>query len=146
MSRLRRLGAIRQLARLRSSPSPRSRSFVPVEPSSPAPSRPDPVSSSSLFPGAPRCPALLPLPAPVPADARSDEGYYNWRNSTDNIYNGGSGEDFDANLELDTVDFGTFHLYPQLWAETPVSEWGLEYIQQHIDSQYVVFCVIMARP
>jgi len=67
----------------------------------------------------------------------SDEGYYNWRNSTDNIYDGGSGEDFGTDLAIDTIDFGTFHLYPQQWAEGPVQQWGLDYIQQHIDSMYV---------
>lgn len=29
-------------------------------------------------------------------------------------YNGQSGLDFDANLQIATIDFGTFHLYPQV--------------------------------
>ena len=66
---------------------------------------------------------------------RSDEGYYNWKNSTDNIYDGGSGEAFEADLLIETIDFGTFHLCPQQWAEMPVDQWGLDYIQQHINSQ-----------
>lgn len=42
--------------------------------------------------------------------ASSDEGYYNWPSiSTDYIYDGGSGLDFEANLKLTDIDFGTFH-------------------------------------
>ena len=64
-----------------------------------------------------------------------DEGYYNNSyNTTDYIYNGQSGLDFDRTLQIDTIDFGTFHLYPQSWAEYPVDQWGTNYIQQHIDS------------
>ncbi len=67
---------------------------------------------------------------------RSDEGYYKWDNSTDYIYNGTSGMDFDANLRISTIDFGTFHLYPQSWAEyyPSIEEWGTNYIQQHVNS------------
>ena len=43
--------------------------------------------------------------------------------------------DFDANLQIDTIDFGTFHLYPQSWSEYPIDTWGTHYIQQHIESQ-----------
>jgi mannan endo-1,4-beta-mannosidase len=67
----------------------------------------------------------------------SDEGYYNWPNNTDYIYNGTSGMDFEVNLKIDTIDFGTFHLYPQSWAEYPIDTWGTNYIQQHINSQSV---------
>lgn len=64
----------------------------------------------------------------------SDEGYYNWANSTDYIYDGDSSLDFDANLQLPNIDFGTFHLYPQSWGETPTLEWGNTYIEQHANS------------
>ena len=64
-----------------------------------------------------------------------DEGYYNNSyNASDYIYNGQSGMDFDKNLQIDTIDFGTFHLYPQSWSEYPIDAWGTNYIQQHIDS------------
>jgi mannan endo-1,4-beta-mannosidase len=42
--------------------------------------------------------------------------------------------DFEANLKLSNIDFGTFHLYPEAWGETPAEEWGLGYIQAHINS------------
>ena len=65
-----------------------------------------------------------------------DEGYYaSGYNNTDYIYNGESGLDFNRNLQIDTIDFGTFHLYPQAWSEFPIGDWGLKWIQQHIDSQ-----------
>jgi hypothetical protein len=31
------------------------------------------------------------------------------------VYDGGPGVDFDANLKLPSIDFGTFHLYPEGW-------------------------------
>ena len=67
--------------------------------------------------------------------ADRDEGYYNnTYNVTDGVYDGSAGMDFDTNLQIDTIDFGTFHLYPQDWSESPLDEWGTTYIQQHIDS------------
>lgn len=47
----------------------------------------------------------------VVADIISDEGYYAWSGSTDYIYDGDSGMDFDNNLLISNIDFGTFHLY-----------------------------------
>ncbi|RSH76789.1 uncharacterized protein EHS24_005367 [Apiotrichum porosum] len=49
-------------------------------------------------------------------------------------YNGNSGLDFNTNLKLSNIDFGTFHMYPEAWGETPVEGWGSSYIQAHIDS------------
>jgi mannan endo-1,4-beta-mannosidase len=66
--------------------------------------------------------------------AVGDEGYYNWANSTDYIYDGASGGDFEATLRLPSVDFGTLHLYPEAWSKTPTLGWGVEYIAQHAAS------------
>ncbi|KAG6374324.1 glycoside hydrolase superfamily [Boletus reticuloceps] len=41
-----------------------------------------------------------------------DEGWFNWTNNIDASYDGSQGIDFDVNLAIDTIDFGTFHLYP----------------------------------
>jgi mannan endo-1,4-beta-mannosidase len=42
-----------------------------------------------------------------------DEGFFNQPGSSDWIYNGSEGVDFDALLALPNIDFGTFHLYPR---------------------------------
>ncbi|KIJ66718.1 glycoside hydrolase family 5 protein [Hydnomerulius pinastri MD-312] len=66
-----------------------------------------------------------------------DEGWFNWSNSTDYSYDGSQGIDFDANLAIDTIDFGTFHLYPFTWGEETPSAmvWGQEWIQNHRGAQ-----------
>ncbi|KAG1875484.1 glycoside hydrolase family 5 protein [Suillus subalutaceus] len=66
-----------------------------------------------------------------------DEGWFNLSNSTDYAYDGSQGVDFDANLAIDTIDFGTFHLYPYTWSEETPSAmvWGQEWIENHRDAQ-----------
>ncbi|KAH7920409.1 glycoside hydrolase family 5 protein [Leucogyrophana mollusca] len=66
-----------------------------------------------------------------------DEGWFNWANSTDYSYDGSQGIDFDANLAIDTIDFGTFHLYPFTWdEETPSAmAFGQEWIENHRGAQ-----------
>ncbi|KAF2972172.1 hypothetical protein GQX73_g1402 [Xylaria multiplex] len=39
------------------------------------------------------------------------------------------GSDFEANLKISTLDFGTFHLYPESWGTT--SNWGNTWITAH---------------
>ncbi|KAH7912403.1 glycoside hydrolase family 5 protein [Hygrophoropsis aurantiaca] len=65
-----------------------------------------------------------------------DEGWFNYPNSTDTAYDGSQGIDFNANLAIETIDFGTFHLYPFSWGETasPIT-WGAEWIENHRISQ-----------
>ncbi|KAF5313060.1 hypothetical protein D9619_003242 [Psilocybe cf. subviscida] len=61
---------------------------------------------------------------------------------SDYNFNGQAGEDFDADLTLPNIDFGTYHLYPQYWytaLDTPgsnftIKDWGLLWIQAHADS------------
>ncbi len=38
---------------------------------------------------------------------------FNNAGTTDRYYNGTDGIDFDQNLQIKTLDFGTFHLYPR---------------------------------
>ncbi|KAG9315065.1 glycoside hydrolase family 5 protein [Chiua virens] len=66
-----------------------------------------------------------------------DEGWFDWTNSMDMAYNGSKGINFDANLAIDTIDFGTFHLYPYTWdEETPSAmSWGQTWIENHRDAQ-----------
>jgi mannan endo-1,4-beta-mannosidase len=44
-------------------------------------------------------------------------------------YSGGEGVDFTANLKIKTLDYGTFHLYPNSWGYNYT--WGTEWIEQH---------------
>ncbi|KAF8837775.1 glycoside hydrolase family 5 protein [Paxillus ammoniavirescens] len=66
-----------------------------------------------------------------------DEGWFNWPHSTDSSYNGSQGIDFNTNLAIDTIDFGTFHLYPFTWSEETPSAmvWGHDWIKNHRGSQ-----------
>ncbi|KAF8168024.1 glycoside hydrolase superfamily [Crassisporium funariophilum] len=78
------------------------------------------------------------------------EGHFYWKENpvgfwfngtfvSDYNYNGQAGEDFDADLKLKNIDFGTYHIYPEFWFNTPgsnfsVKTWGLGWIQQHADA------------
>jgi len=62
-----------------------------------------------------------------------DEGFFNEAGSTDWAYAGGDGIDFNANLKLKHLDFGTFHLYPDWWTKTV--QWANQYIEDHATSQ-----------
>ncbi|KAF9562440.1 glycoside hydrolase [Agrocybe pediades] len=61
---------------------------------------------------------------------------------SDYNFNGQAGEDFDDELFLENIDFGTYHLYPQTWypqldfpsSNFTVKDWGLLWIQLHADS------------
>lgn len=59
-----------------------------------------------------------------------DEGFFN-RDSSDGNYNGSHGVDFDRLMTIDTIDFGTFHLYPDDWDRNV--EWGTTWIKNHIN-------------
>jgi len=66
--------------------------------------------------------------------ALGDEGFIN-DSSSDYPYQGNSiGIDFAANLAVASIDFGTFHLYPEGWGESsnPSSaSWGSAWIAAH---------------
>ncbi|KAF5375179.1 hypothetical protein D9758_000203 [Tetrapyrgos nigripes] len=75
------------------------------------------------------------------------EGHFFWRNATgefatDYNFNGQAGEDFDADLTLDNIDFATYHLYPQVWysnldfpgSNFSLEQWGLDWITLHAES------------
>ncbi|EMD37800.1 carbohydrate-binding module family 1 protein/glycoside hydrolase family 5 protein [Gelatoporia subvermispora B] len=67
--------------------------------------------------------------------AVGDEGFFNDPTSSDYPYQGGEGIDFNANLNISTIDFGTLHLYPQSWGESSPSTWGSQWITDHATSQ-----------
>lgn len=59
------------------------------------------------------------------------EGAFN-RDSSDWAYNGSDGNDFDAELALPNIDFGTFHSYPDWWGKT--AAWTEQWIVDHADA------------
>ena len=61
------------------------------------------------------------------------EGAYN-RASDDWAYNGTDGSDFDAEIALKNIDFGTFHSYPDWWTKTV--EWTNQWVRDHGKSQW----------
>ena len=59
-----------------------------------------------------------------------DEGwFYPPEGDGQSAYAGSNGVDFVKNLEIETLDYGTFHLYPDNWGYNYT--WGSEWIQQH---------------
>jgi mannan endo-1,4-beta-mannosidase len=59
------------------------------------------------------------------------EGGFNIK-SDDGFYNGYDGGDFDKELKLKNIDFGTFHSYPDWWSKTV--EWTTQWIKDHAAS------------
>ena len=58
------------------------------------------------------------------------------RESDDGFYNGYDGGDFDKELALSHVDFGTFHSYPDWWSKTTL--WTNQWIKDHGESQRTI--------
>jgi len=64
-----------------------------------------------------------------------DEGFYNRPGAPTYPYQGSEGIDFDANLDILTLDFGTFHSYPESWGQTNNQTlWGTQWITDHAAS------------
>jgi mannan endo-1,4-beta-mannosidase len=63
--------------------------------------------------------------------AVGDEGFFNRPGQSGEQYNGKDGADHEAFLALDSIDFGTFHLYPESWG-TGI-KWGAKWITDHIE-------------
>ncbi|KAH7339441.1 CEL4a mannanase [Rhizoctonia solani] len=74
--------------------------------------------------------------APNQLVAMGDEGFYNQPSAPTYPYQGGEGIDFDANLKISSIDFGTFHSYPEHWNQgSNVVGWGTQWIKDHAASQ-----------
>ncbi|KAL7274196.1 hypothetical protein RUND412_002911 [Rhizina undulata] len=58
-----------------------------------------------------------------------DEGFFNNASSSYYPYQGTEGIDFEANLKISTLDYGTAHLYPTSWGQT--YDWGNTWITDH---------------
>ncbi|KAG9220538.1 hypothetical protein CCMSSC00406_0003994 [Pleurotus cornucopiae] len=64
-----------------------------------------------------------------------DEGFFNRPGSPTYPYQGSEGIDFDANLQISTLDFGTIHCYPDGWGTTADAvAWGNGWIRDHATS------------
>ncbi|KAG2172584.1 hypothetical protein INT44_002599 [Umbelopsis vinacea] len=70
--------------------------------------------------------------------AIGDEGFFNHTGTSEYVYDGGPGIDFDANLKLSSIDFGTFHLYPEGWGYGTNDTWVLQWISDHVASQNAI--------
>ncbi|KAG7376428.1 hypothetical protein PHYPSEUDO_013576 [Phytophthora pseudosyringae] len=57
-------------------------------------------------------------------------------NSSTYVYSGPSGVDFDANLAIKSIDYGTYHAYPDGWSvdESEHQSWGVKWIKDHVAS------------
>lgn len=71
--------------------------------------------------------------------AIGDEGFFNRQSGGFNgdgswAYNGTSGVDWDRLIKVSTVDYGTFHMYPEGWGIQPenIDNWGKQYILDHL--------------
>jgi mannan endo-1,4-beta-mannosidase len=53
-----------------------------------------------------------------------DDGSYPYQLSA-------GGSNFTANCEVPTIDFCTYHLYPESWSVTPTLDWGNQWIKAH---------------
>ncbi|KIK68453.1 glycoside hydrolase family 5 protein [Collybiopsis luxurians FD-317 M1] len=62
--------------------------------------------------------------------AIGDEGFINDPGNPIFVYKPSLGIDFAANLNISTLDFGTFHLYPESWGE-PDNPFGTQWITDH---------------
>lgn len=60
-----------------------------------------------------------------------DEGFFKRPGSSSWPYSGGEGVDTEAFLNVDTIDYGTYHLYPQDWGVN-VDIWPIQWITDHI--------------
>lgn len=62
--------------------------------------------------------------------AAGDEGFFR-KLSRSHLYNGTHGIDFNAILELPAIDFGTYHMYPQIWNQPDYLNFAAQWISDH---------------
>jgi len=69
-----------------------------------------------------------------------DEGMFNNPNSTDSLYNGKGGGDNKAYTSVSTIDFGTFHLYPETWQKRK----SFDQRRDTCSTNYLDFCFLFS--
>lgn len=62
--------------------------------------------------------------------AVGDEGFFNRPGQSGDQYSGKEGVDHEAFLALRSIDYGTFHLYPDLWSTG--TRWAQQWIVDHV--------------
>ncbi len=62
--------------------------------------------------------------------AAGDEGFFRKLNRS-HLYNGSHGVDCHAILELPAIDFGTYHMYPQMWDQPGHPDFAAQWISDH---------------
>jgi mannan endo-1,4-beta-mannosidase len=75
--------------------------------------------------------------APRQLVTTGDEGFYGDPANSDYPYSNFEGDRWKDFIALPTIDYGTVHVYPQSWGETPASgtdpvAWGTKWISDHI--------------
>jgi mannan endo-1,4-beta-mannosidase len=83
--------------------------------------------------------AYLKSLAPRQLVAVGDEGFYGDPANADYPYSNFEGDQWRKFVALPTIDYGTAHMYPQSWGETPASKpgtdpvtWGTQWITDHV--------------
>lgn len=61
-----------------------------------------------------------------------DEGFFSRGSGQTYPYGGSEGIDFEANLKISTLDYGTLHLYTKSWGMS--YEWGNQWISDHANA------------
>ncbi len=61
--------------------------------------------------------------------AVGDEGFFDIEGNWDYPYSGAEGVDFERLLQIQDIDFGTFHMYPDHWGKD--AQWGSQWIRDH---------------
>ncbi|KAL5521363.1 hypothetical protein ACEPAG_9289 [Sanghuangporus baumii] len=68
--------------------------------------------------------------------ALGDEGWFEVVNPPTYPYAPGVGVNFTDNLSIETLDFGTFHSYPESWGQSAnETAWGFQWIADHAAAQ-----------
>ncbi|OCB85775.1 CEL4a mannanase [Sanghuangporus baumii] len=68
--------------------------------------------------------------------ALGDEGWFEVANPPTYPYAPGVGVNFTDNLSIETLDFGTFHSYPESWGQSAnETAWGVQWIADHAAAQ-----------
>lgn len=64
--------------------------------------------------------------------ALGDEGFFYKKGSGD-LYDGSHGVDWEANLNVTGIDFGTYHFYPQDWGHAKDLDFATRWIKDHYE-------------
>ena len=79
--------------------------------------------------------AFVKAIAPNQLVTLGSEGFFR-RESDQWTHNGQAGVDWESIIALDTIDFGTFHLYPEHWGipDSEFVQWGTRWITEHAEA------------